>query len=220
MNEQANTGKNSAGMAAWICVAIAWVCFLVPIPGIGLFIGWPLNFVAFILAIVAMAKRGALSGLFQLLATLIVSPVLYFIGLAVFAAMIGSIEQTTQDVTGQSPTAVFSGTTGTGAPVADDAPIEITAPELSQAYDQNEVSADSRYKGKRLKVSGIVTGIESDISDDPVVQLESGGLMPVTAQGLSKERAASLIKGQKITLLCTGAGEVLSIPQLERCATQ
>lgn len=76
---------NTAGRAAWICLAIAWVTFLVPIPGTGLFIGWPLNLVAFILAIVAMSKLGASAGIWQLLASLIASPIVYFVGIAVLA---------------------------------------------------------------------------------------------------------------------------------------
>lgn len=80
--------SNVSGRAAWICLAIAWITFLAPIPGIGLFIGWPLNLVAFILAIVAMAKQGAGGGLWQLLASLILSPVVYFVGLAVLAGVV------------------------------------------------------------------------------------------------------------------------------------
>jgi len=98
MNTLAVSQPSAASKAAWICLAIAWVCFVVPIPGIGLVVGWPLNLVAFILAIVAMAKRGAMAGLFQLLASLIVSPVVYFIGLAVLfgsASAIGSSAQST-----------------------------------------------------------------------------------------------------------------------------
>lgn len=84
---------NTAGLASWICLAIAWVTFLVPIPGIGLFIGWPLNLVAFILAIVAMSKLGAGAGLWQLLASLIASPIFYFIGIAVLAGVLGAAGQ-------------------------------------------------------------------------------------------------------------------------------
>src|SRR5690242_7032441 len=78
--------ENTAGRAAWICLAIAWAAFVVPFPGLGLFVGWPVNFVAFVLAIVAMAKVGAGGGIWQLLASLVVSPIVYFIGLAIFTA--------------------------------------------------------------------------------------------------------------------------------------
>ena len=85
--------NNTAGRASWVCLAIAWVTFLAPIPGIGLFIGWPLNFVAFILAIVAMSKLGASAGLWQLLASLIASPIVYFVGIAVLAGFLGAAGQ-------------------------------------------------------------------------------------------------------------------------------
>jgi len=42
--------SNPAGIAAWLMLGIAWLCFLIPFPGLGLFLGWPLNLVAFILA--------------------------------------------------------------------------------------------------------------------------------------------------------------------------
>lgn len=84
---------NSAGRAAWICLAIAWATFIIPFPGLGLFLGWPLNLVAFILAIVAMSKLGANAGLWQLLASLLVSPLVYFVGLVVFAGLLGAAGQ-------------------------------------------------------------------------------------------------------------------------------
>ena len=81
-----DAAKNGGGQAAWICLVVAWVTFLFPMAGIGVFIGWPLNFVAFILAILEMSKRGASAGLWQLLASLIASPIIYFVGVAVLAA--------------------------------------------------------------------------------------------------------------------------------------
>jgi hypothetical protein len=87
---EASQQDNTAGRAAWVCLAIAWVTFLVPIPGTGLFIGWPLNLVAFILAIVAMSKLGAGAGLWQLLASLILSPIVYFVGIAVLSGFLGA----------------------------------------------------------------------------------------------------------------------------------
>ena len=84
---------NTAGKAAWICLAIAWLMFLVPMPGTGLLIGWPLNLVAFVLAIVAMSTHGAQGGIWQLLASLVVSPVMYLIGFGVMAAFFGMAGQ-------------------------------------------------------------------------------------------------------------------------------
>jgi hypothetical protein len=83
MNGVAN--ENTAGKAAWICLGVAWLMFLLPVPGVGLFIGWPLNLVAFILAIVAMSKFGAAGGIWQLLCSLILSPIVYLAGWGLFA---------------------------------------------------------------------------------------------------------------------------------------
>jgi hypothetical protein len=78
---------SGASKAAWTCLAIAWVCFVVPLPGIGILVGWPLNLVAFILSIVAMSTRGVAAGLWQLLASLIVSPIVYFIGVSLLLGL-------------------------------------------------------------------------------------------------------------------------------------
>lgn len=59
-----------------------------PIPGIG-WVGWVLNFVAFILATVALSQGGVSAGLWQLLASLLISPVVYWvIGIPLLAAVI------------------------------------------------------------------------------------------------------------------------------------
>jgi hypothetical protein len=71
--------------AGWILLIAAWIFFLIPIPGFGP-IGWALNLGAFIVAIVVMTRGRSGIGLVQLLCALLVSPFVYFIGLAVAAA--------------------------------------------------------------------------------------------------------------------------------------
>ena len=204
---------NTAGRAAWACLAIAWITFLVPIPGIGLFIGWPLNLVAFILAIVAMSKRGALAGLFQLLASLIASPIVYFVGMAIFAGTVGAL-----GAAGEAGRAA-----GTQSPAADttlaaaaDA-IAVDAATLHGAYSANEIAADQLYKDKPLKVSGKIADIASDASNEPVVSLRVGDFESVHVNGLPKDAAATLAKGQSITVTCVGGGEVIGTPILNDC---
>lgn len=88
-----NPQTSPAGKAAWIVLMIAWACFLIPFPGLGLFVGWPLNLVAFILAIVAMANGGAMKGIIQLILSLVGSPIVYLIGTALFVAGVGAMGQ-------------------------------------------------------------------------------------------------------------------------------
>lgn len=82
------SSKSTPGRAAWILLVIAWVLFIVPFPGLG-WVGWVLNLVAFILSIVALSQAGVKAGLWQLLASLIVSPIIYWlIGIPLMAALI------------------------------------------------------------------------------------------------------------------------------------
>lgn len=82
-------GKGAPTKAVWILLVIAWLCFLVPLPGLGLFLGAPLNLVAFIIAIVVITRGKTGVGITQLVCTLVVSPIVYFIGLAIFGASLG-----------------------------------------------------------------------------------------------------------------------------------
>lgn len=224
MNTTNASGSPAASRAAWICLAIAWICFIVPIPGIGLFIGWPLNLVAFILAIVAMAKRGALSGLFQLLASLIASPIIYFIGLAIFGAAVTSVGEAAKKIETDSGASGISAPATSGASDgkisladASDA-IAVNAEELFAAYKANEIAADQRYKGKPIRVSGVIEDITSDVFDNAVVQFQAGGFMEqVHAGGLPNTVAAQLSKGERVSLLCKGNGEVIGFPMLDEC---
>jgi len=85
--------------STWICLILAWLLFLIPIPGTVL-IGGPLNLAAFILAIVVMSNGRVVGGLIALLSSLIISPIIYFLGLAIFTAVVayGVDESATQQI--------------------------------------------------------------------------------------------------------------------------
>lgn len=100
------------------------------------------------------------------------------------------------------------------------AAIAIDARALHAAYSANEVAADGQYKGKPLQVSGSIEAIDSGIGDEPIVRLSAGDFDSVHVKGLSSSLAASLQKGQQITVLCTGDGEVMGSPMLDECSVQ
>lgn len=79
--------------AVWALLIVAWICFLIPIPGLGMFVGAPLNFVAFVVAIVVITRGRTGMGITQLIVSLVVSPIIYFIGLAIFGAAVNSGQQ-------------------------------------------------------------------------------------------------------------------------------
>lgn len=68
--------------AGWTCLVIAWALFLAPIPGLGM-IGWALNLAAFIISIIVMVKGRVGAGVAQMVCSLAVSPIIYFVGLGI-----------------------------------------------------------------------------------------------------------------------------------------
>jgi hypothetical protein len=100
------------------------------------------------------------------------------------------------------------------------AAVAVDARTLHAAYSANEVAADQQYKGKLLQVSGSIEAIDSGIGDEPVVRLSAGDFDSVHLKGLPSTIAASLQKGQQITVTCTGDGEVMGSPMLDDCSIQ
>jgi hypothetical protein len=106
---------------------------------------------------------------------------------------------------------------------AADAPrptLRVTAEELLQGYEANEAAAQQRFAGKRLLVSGTVSSIDLDFSDDPVVRLATSNEFEQVAANLAddaKAPAATLRKGQEVTLACESVSEVLGTPILSGC---
>lgn len=207
--------SNPAGIAAWLMLGIAWLCFLIPFPGLGLFLGWPLNLVAFILAVVAMAKGGAGKGIAQLLLSLVASPLVYLVGVVVFAGTVSAIGQPALDA--QANAGKGRQQDITIAPVV---PVEITARQLHRDYEANEVAADVLYKGKRLLITGEVASIQTDLMDKPQVQLKAGSVDQVMISGLSREEAGALGKGDTVLAACTGNGMILGSPMTRDCELQ
>jgi len=76
--------------AGWVLLGVTWLMFLVPIPGLGL-LGWVVNLAAFIVAIIVMAKGEMAHGVIQLVCSLVVSPIVYAIGLAIFVGTMGAL---------------------------------------------------------------------------------------------------------------------------------
>lgn len=99
---------------------------------------------------------------------------------------------------------------------ADAKPVEeviaITASKLWSEYDENEVSADSKYKGKQLEVSGTVSDIGKDILDSIYITLKTDdiiGSVQVYFSDKDSKSVGELKKGQDITVVGKGDGKSL-----------
>ena len=145
----------------------------------------------------------------------------FWVVVVVVLAAIGSNMSTPQTST-SAPQAQQAPTTQqkTPTPTPKEAVVKVTATELYAAYKANEIAADDQYKGKTLEVTGIVDSIGKDILDTPYIQLEGGNSFSGVQCMLSKDessKAASVKKGQKITLQGRGDGKALLTPIIRDC---
>jgi hypothetical protein len=97
-------------------------------------------------------------------------------------------------------------------------PIKITAVDLQNAYEDNEVQADMRYKGRILRVTGNVESVSKDVLDKPFVALGTKNMFTsVVAYGMPESQVANLHKGDRITLTCKGSGMTMRSAVLREC---
>jgi hypothetical protein len=102
-----------------------------------------------------------------------------------------------------------------------DAAAEVTATpeEVAKAYNENQLAADQKYKGKVVQMAGTVSNIATNFSDQPVVNLASGMFGADVACHLvpgDLAKAAELRKEQKITVKGVGEGMLFG-PSFDPC---
>lgn len=107
----------------------------------------------------------------------------------------------------------------------EEPPIAVTATELLAAYQENEVGANAKYKGKRLAITGRIKSIEAGFGDRPYLTLAAGGQFefasPHANMAKSEDSAvANLKKGQTVKLICIGDSEMAGTPILSECLLQ
>jgi hypothetical protein len=128
-------------------------------------------------------------------------------------SIIGSIGKSGDTQQGSAPTSNA---------VAQPTAMTVTVTKLASDYQANEVSADAKYKGQLLNVTGTVSSISKDFLDDPYVLLSSGSDNIVSDVQCSfsqsdNSKLASLSKGQQVTLQGTDNGMTLNTVELQSC---
>ncbi|CAM8673046.1 zinc ribbon domain-containing protein [Sphingobium sp.] len=97
----------------------------------------------------------------------------------------------------------------------------VTSVALAKAYEDNEAAAQKEYGDQRLEVTGVVQSINLGMGDEAFVVLEGVNMFSgpqVHFAGDAKDAAASLRKGQALTVTCAGVSEVIGTPMLSDCA--
>ena len=96
------------------------------------------------------------------------------------------------------------GPSGQAAPQAGAPVAEVNAGEIYKQFDSNEIDADNRYKGKIVRVVGIVQNVGRDITGTPYVFL-NGNVQALFDKGneaaLSRIASGTVVK---ITGRCDG----------------
>jgi hypothetical protein len=129
-----------------------------------------------------------------------------------------SCSSDTPSPTPATPPAAPTTAASTNSSAASAAPIRVTASELFDAYNANEISADMEYRGRALIVSGAIQSIDAGLTGGAIVSLATiNEFMPVRASGLRPGLAATLRKGQSLTVLCIGEGATGGSPWLADC---
>jgi hypothetical protein len=102
----------------------------------------------------------------------------------------------------------------------DDSIIVVSAARVYYDYSQNEVAADKKYKGKRIRVTGIVNSIAKDILKDAFVTLQAGEFGEVQCYFDDESQLISLKKGQEIIIHGLGDGMAIINPIIRKCRLQ
>ncbi|PLI44067.1 hypothetical protein B6J47_29365 [Klebsiella pneumoniae] len=110
--------------------------------------------------------------------------------------------------------------TENGSVASDDGIYRTTAKALTAMYDENEVAADDKIGGRKVEVKGVVQSIDKDFTGSVVVLLQSGNeFMPARfgMEETEKNKAASLRKGQTVSILCEKMMFLIGSPSGSRC---
>ena len=144
----------------------------------------------------------------------IIFSVLFLIGL--MGAIFGDEKPTTNAQSTQTEAA------SAPEPVAkEESLMQTTAKELATAYDKNTVSADAKFKNQKYEVTGTVSEISTDLMDNALITMKGGVNEFLEPQFVlddnEKSKAGEIEKGQEITLICTGAGDVIKSAMSSDC---
>lgn len=98
----------------------------------------------------------------------------------------------------------------------------LSANQLYREYENNEVSADAKYKGKIVIVSGKIQDIGKDIMDEPYIVIGGEGFLDGVQCSFAKSQESSiarLSKGQNVKVKGKVSGKMGNV-QIENSSLQ
>ena len=120
------------------------------------------------------------------------------------------------------------GLSGTPAPPPPPEVVQTGPRSLWDSYQKNEVGADNSFRGKRLRLGGVVYDVKKDAFNTIVVDIAATVPTPSALHGPGmincrfgdewSQQIGVLERGQLLGLECNGRGMVLGTPQLDDCS--
>ncbi len=84
--------------------------------------------------------------------------------------------------------------------------VKVSAGKLIKDFDDNELKADAKYKGKTLQVTGVVKEVDTELfeEDKYILRMDDGAqfsFLSVDFHGMSIDELSSLDTGDKVTVV-------------------
>lgn len=100
-------------------------------------------------------------------------------------------------------------------------PIIVSSKKLQSEYEKNEVSADQKFKGKLVSISGDVVSVDKALADSIMIGLKGGSNPFIYPRAIIESGyenwAGSLNKGDNVGLICTVNGMTVGSASLGQC---
>ena len=95
--------------------------------------------------------------------------------------------------------------------------VTISASKLYKEYNENEIAADEKYKGKIIEITGVIRDIGNDIMDNAYITLVGNEYFgDIQCYFNEKSVVAKLSKGKKITVIGSCSGLMINV-QINNC---
>ena len=95
--------------------------------------------------------------------------------------------------------------------------VTISASKLYKEYNENEIAADEKYKGKIIEVTGVIRDIGNDIMDNAyITRVGNEYFGDIQCYFNEKSVVAKLSKGKRITVIGSCSGLMINV-QINNC---
>ena len=95
--------------------------------------------------------------------------------------------------------------------------VTISASKLYKEYNENEIAADEKYKGKIIEVTGVIRDIGNDIMDNAYITLVGNEYFgDIQCYFNEKSVVSKLSKGKRITVMGSCSGLMINV-QVNDC---